>query len=649
MKIESLGQYIGSSALYNYRNLFREYVNGRSRDAFATGDAARDALVDVGSFEKRREQLRGKFIELIGGLPPFDTPLNAAVTGIVQDNGFRIEKVIFESRPKNYVTANLYVPDGITAPTGAVLFVCGHFEEAKHAGEYQSVCRQLVRAGLVVLAQDPVGQGERMSYYDAQLKDTTVEWGVAEHTYAGNQCLMLGDCIARYFVHDSMRSIDYLCTRPEVDPARIGVTGNSGGGTQTSLMMVCDGRIAAAAPTTFIMSRLTYMETEAAQDHEQVWPGMSALGFDHEDILLAMAPKPVHVNAVQYDFFPIEGTRRTVERARRIWELYGLGENLELAEDASDHHYTPALAAASARFFARRLLGRDSALQECPADARPPKELHCTRSGQVRAVFPDARAVQEENLGRLEEINRKNGSMPDGERRERALAWLKDKVTGGRDHCQANPKFIEGGVLNGLMMQSCVWRTQKGLLNHGLLLRDVAFAGRELPATLAVWDGGTGAISGHMKWVYEACAAGRAVIALDVTADGVFTPEDSFGRAAGAPFGPLYKFGCDLLWLGDSIAAIRTWDVVRALEMAQTWPGVAKHRLKLYGRGDCAAYVKQAAFLTGFTGDVDAEAGAPGFAAQAAARHYDDRNALCAFIPGMLQTFDLQDLDRWSE
>ena len=157
---------------------------------------------------------------------------------------------VFQSRPRHYVTANLYLPDGLDKPHGAVLFLSGHGSLAKAAPEYQIVCQYLVHAGLIVLAQDPIGQGERYSYYDPALKIATVADCCPDHNYAGAQCEPLGDNLARYFLHDSMRALDYLCSRPEIDPNRIGVTGASGGGTQSCLMMVADPRLAAAAPAT---------------------------------------------------------------------------------------------------------------------------------------------------------------------------------------------------------------------------------------------------------------------------------------------------------------------------------------------------------------------------------------------------------------
>jgi hypothetical protein len=239
-----------------------------------------------------------------------------------------------------------------------------------------------------------------------------------------------------------MRGIDYLCTRPEVDPARIGVTGNSGGGTQTSLMMICDQRIAAAAPGTFIMNRNSYLHAGLPQDLEQIWLKMTALGFDHEDILLAMAPKPVLVLAAKSDYFPIEGTRRTVERVKRFWDMYGMSENVGIIEDDTPHAYTRNLACAAAEFFSRHLLGRQVTPDGNHIEPLEQKQLVCTKSSQVRMDYPGARAVYEENCGRLAEIKKKYGKMPEKDRKEKALAWLKEKVFLCRKTCELNPRFF---------------------------------------------------------------------------------------------------------------------------------------------------------------------------------------------------------------
>src|SRR5262245_20602631 len=203
MTIEQLER-LGPQGFYDVRDQLQRHIYRRSELAFAAGDAARDAITTRAELVTRQERIRERFAASLGGLPPMDTPLNARTVGVVTGEGFRVEKVIFESRPQNYVTANLYLPDGLSEPRGPVLFLCGHHEQAKHHPEYQTVCLYLVQAGLVVLAQDPIGQGERMTYYEPSLGDEVVQWGTREHDYAGTQCLALGDSLARYFLHDSM-------------------------------------------------------------------------------------------------------------------------------------------------------------------------------------------------------------------------------------------------------------------------------------------------------------------------------------------------------------------------------------------------------------------------------------------------------------
>ena len=629
---------------YYVRDQLQRHVYDRSNEAFAAGDAARDALRSPKDIEKRQAEIRARFIEGLGGLPPSDTPLDPVITGTIPCDGFRIEKVIFQSRPKTFVTANLYVPDGITSPRGAVLFLCGHHEQAKHQPEYQIVCRHLAQVGLVVLAQDPVGQGERFSYFDKQSGKQTVSWGTIEHDYAGTQCLAVGDAIARYFVHDAMRGIDYLMTRSEVDPARIGVTGNSGGGTQTCLMMVCDPRIAAAAPGTFIMNRQTYMYAGGAQDAEQIWPRMTALGFDHEDILLMMAPKPVRVLAVTYDFFPIEGTRRSVERARRLWEVLGKPGLLDLVEDETDHWFTPKLARAAAEFFSLHLLGgKRTPDSEC-IEALEPRDLWCTKSGQVRGEIEGARFVFEENLDRLRETETARESIPDSERRKQASEWLRSRVFRDRRPCAQNPRRYSSAVADDLDAQMWLWWSQEGVLNHGFVFRSTE---ADAPVTIAVWDGGTTSLAAHAEWIRKTCEAGRAVLVLDTSGVGQLVPNTLNNCPIHGFYGVIHKLNDDLIWLDDCLAALRTYDVIRALDAIEALPSLRADDIRVYAHGRQGVYAQLAAFLDDRVKSIEVVEGMGSFAAWVGSREYDAHDIRSIVFPGILRYLDLHDPDRW--
>lgn len=633
---------------YDFRSQLQRFVYSRSEAAFDMGDAARDAVRTPQELEARRDFLRAKFIENLGGLPSMDTPLNSRTVGVVEQDGLKIEKVIFESRPGASVSANLYIPDGVTSPRGTVLFLCGHHQLAKHVEEYQTVCQYLARAGLVVMAQDPIGQGERFSYYEPSLKATTVDWGVPEHSYAGAQCLPLGDSIAKYFVHDSMRGVDYLLTRPEVDPNKIGVTGNSGGGTQSCLMMVCDPRIAAAAPTTFVMSRREYMFSGGAQDAEQIWPGTTALGFDHEDILLMVAPKPVRVMAVTSDFFPIEGTRRTVERSKRFWEMYAKADCVDLFEDFSTHLFTPTLAKAAATFFTKHFHGEAVTPKDEDVKVIEPSKLWCTKSGQTKGEIPGVRFVYEENQDRLAAIEKGKEALADQQRKDKALAWLKERVINSRKQCDMNPRYYMEMMIDNLQLHPAFWWSQEGMINHGFVFRDIAFVGKNLPVTLALWDGGTTCLLPHSDWIRKTCAAGRAVFVLDVSGMGHLLPHAFVeGPDPLDLYGAVFKMADDLVWLNDSLPAMRTYDVIRALDAIADWPNLDVNDVQGYANGRCGVYIQLAAGLDKRIGKIEVVGGIGSYAEFVKSRHYESRDVQSIVFPGILKYCDLPDLERW--
>lgn len=616
-------------------------------EAFAKGDRDRDAVQHIEQLEARRRLMRERLLEELGGLPPRDTPLEAKVTGVAIRRGYRIEKIIFQSLPRLYVTAHLYVPDGLDTPRGAVLFVCGHGPEGKLYPSYQAVCQCLVRTGLIVLAIDPMGQGERFGYSDPASGGLFTQQ-VGEHEHVGVQCWPLGDGLARYFIHDIVRAIDYLSSRSEVDPARIGITGSSGGGTQTALAMICEPRLVAAAPGTFIMNRESYLFAGQAQDAEQIWPNMSACGFDHEDILLAMAPRPVMVLAVTGDIFPIEGTRRTVERCRRFWEMFGRGDDLILQEDESPHMYTVPLARAAAAFFARHLLGEERQAEADGLAAEDGRDLRCTASGQIRGDYPDARKVFHENADRLERLEQLRASRPDETNKHEALAWLRSRIVGGLPACELNPRHQRLGRWEGLSVQSSIWWSRPGLFGHGFLFADNAPNPPKRPLAIAVWEGGTSRLQPRGEWIRARCAQGDTVLVLDVSGMGALAPNAINGKGLHDTFGTLHKLNMDLLWLGDSLAAIRAYDVLRALEFARRLPTVDADRIRVYARGRCALYAEWALAIEPRPVPLSAEEGWESTAAWVRSEYYDKTGIGEYVLPGMLRFFDMPDLRRWT-
>lgn len=641
--------------IYDTKDQLKWQIYERSVQAFAAGDRLRDELLTATEFQQRAEEVRTAFIELLGGLPETDTKLRGEITGTVSITGLTIEQVIFESRPNTHVTASIYIPEGLAGPTGAVLFVCGHNELGRRDPRYQAVCQMIARSGLVVLAMDPHGQGERSSYHDYHSGEMPIPLSTSDHEQAGAQCWPLGDSLARYFLHDIIRAVDYLSTRPDVDAARIGITGNSGGGTQTSMAMLVERRLAAAAPATFIMDRESYLYAGQAQDAEQIWKGFSEKGFDHEDILLAMAPKPVLVLAAEYDFFPIEGTRRTVARARRGWEARGEAGRLALVEERCGHSYTDGMAYAAAAFFAEHLNGQQLTIAAAELAASvellQPEQLQCTRTGQVRGDYPGEIGPCEINREQAKKREQARRMLPLNERRLAGMKWLKDTVYKDRRATDLNLRCMPIGLYEETEVESWLWWSQRGLFNHGMVFHPERKSAFTHSLVIAVWPRGTAGLASHRSWIDQMLDTGKSVMVLDVSGEGAIAPNPiSPGNLYGR-FETIHKLATDLLFLGDSLAAMRTFDLLRAIE-AVCLPGhIAASAVEVYGEGRFSAYVELAAAISSAK-EVTAWhvnwLGEPhGYAEWINHSYYNQEDVLGSVLPDILEYFDLPELASW--
>ena len=218
--------------LNRFPRMVQEYFVERVRAVERAANERRAQLKTREDAERYIANVRAKIQQCFGPWPE-KTPLNARVTGVVERDAYKIEKVIFESRPNFPVTANLYMPKGRTLPAPGVVGSCGHSANGKALEAYQSFAQGLARLGYVCLIFDPIGQGERLQYVTADFKPRRGT-GSGEHRHAGDQQFLTGEFFGAWRAWDGIRALDYLLTRPEVDATRVGITGNSGGGTMTT-------------------------------------------------------------------------------------------------------------------------------------------------------------------------------------------------------------------------------------------------------------------------------------------------------------------------------------------------------------------------------------------------------------------------------
>ncbi|MCC6263781.1 MAG: acetylxylan esterase [Bryobacterales bacterium] len=358
-----------------------EWLNSEAQKLLASRDAGIAAIQSTGQAEQRKAAVRDKLLGLIGGLPNYAGPLNAHVTGSIDHGQYRIEKVIFESLPRYYVTGNLYVPNS-PGKHPAVLMPMGHWEGGKDAG--QRVCANLALKGFVALAFDPVGQGERQQSYDPRLEGSLAGGPTDQHFMNGPQAILAGESFARYRIWDAKRALDYLESRPEVDADRLGATGCSGGGTLTTYIAALDSRIKVAAPSCYLNS-YKLLFTGSIGDSEQSLPNFLSSGLDQTDYVELFAPKPLLITSTEQDFFTPAGAKIVYDEARRWYRLYGAEDHIRWVVGPGGHGTPLEVREAVYEWFIRWLNGGKGDWREQPVTMHPNHELLVTRTGQVSA------------------------------------------------------------------------------------------------------------------------------------------------------------------------------------------------------------------------------------------------------------------------
>jgi len=327
----------------------------------------RDKLRKIEKRAKAEEyvgKVRKKIIRALGEFPE-KTPLNAKITGTLEHDGLLIDRVLYESRPDFYVTALFYRPQNTVGKLPAVLAMCGHAQEGKLFGPYQTFAQALAKKGFAVLMFDPVAQGERLQFEKISNAEFCRNSCVYEHNQIGKQLLLFGENMANYMLWDAVRSLDYLCGRPEVDCKRLAVAGNSGGGTLSSYLWAFDDRLTAAAISCYMTTFERNFANELPVDAEQVLPGLAESGIEMADFLIARAPEPVLILGQQNDFFDVRGTLEAYDDVQKFYSLSGKAHQVNLFVGSQGHGLSPENREAIYGFLTGLLLGNvDSAEPE---------------------------------------------------------------------------------------------------------------------------------------------------------------------------------------------------------------------------------------------------------------------------------------------
>lgn len=607
---------------------------------------ARQAMLDRTEPERIRQwqqTMRAWFVEAIGGLPPMDTPLNARVTGTLDRDGYRVEKVLLEAQPGHYVTAALFLPDSVLykPPYPAVLLACGHSQNGKANSGYQRGAALLALNGIAALIFDTIDQGERIQLRNAQGRP--VVWGTQAHNALGVGSMLLGNNTAQFMIHDAMRCLDYLESREDIDADRLGMTGNSGGGTQTSLVMGIEDRLKAAAPSCYItdfghwLGRIR-QRGDVPGDAEQNVAGQLAVGLDHWGYLVMRAPMPVLVCAATEDFFPIDGTRRSVESARVVFQRLAAAEKIDLAETVGPHGWHTPLREATVAWMLRWLAGEQREVREPEElEVLTEAEIQVTPTGQVMDI-EGARTVYAINRDRMQRLRqqrqaawRERGeAMWDEVRRKTGIRRL-DELT------VPEPRRVGQIQRDGYRVDQWVIEPEPGIVLPALAFLPDAGADR-----VVLWLDERGkSDDATISGIRQRVADGQAVLAVDLRGLGETRSEQN--RWYGPRNGHDGANVALAYMLGRSYVAMRAEDILIAARVAQSLvDGEAGVQLVAHGARAAIPALHAAALERDIFGAVDIRGALPSF--EQIVENPLAADQLVHVVQGALTVYDLPDL-----
>ena len=576
---------------------------------------------------ERRRYVREAILRGIGGRPD-RTPLNARISGVLEREDHRIEKIIFESQPGFYVTANLYLPKTGRPPYPAVLFPLGHEPGAKAYPIWQQILVTLARRGYVALAWDTLGQGERIQLWDEDLQASKVGGSTTEHTMQGIQCLLVGDSLARYTIWDGLRALDYLLSRPEVDPQRVGVTGNSGGGTHTAYLAALDDRLQVAAPSCYLTSWQRLLETIGPQDAEQCFPGWLAAGLDHADFINAFAPKPYLMLVAIRDFFSIAGARATFEEAHRVYAKLGASERIAIVEADDGHGYSKPRRLAAYRWLGRWLKGAEDSREEAEVPIAREDELWATETGQVATSLGGETVF---TLNRKRAAGLRRAGPPVSPQTVTHLTGFRKPNGPVRLHPL--------GVVErpGYRTEKLVYESEPGIQIPAALAVPENPAGPK-PAVVIVHSQGKSAALPELE---ELVRAGWIVLAIDARGWGETAPTTGKGGDWPRHFGD-YDNAMAAILLDRPLVGQRALDIIRAVDLLAARTDVDAGKIAGLGIEAGGVPLLHAAVLDARIGRIALDRTLASY--ESVVEHRIHRRVFESVIFGVLKSYDLPDL-----
>ena len=592
----------------------------------------------------RNRFVREKCIQMIHGLPQRN-PLNSVTVKSFERKGYKVENIMFESQPDFWVTGNLYIPSAGSGPYPAIISPCGHSSLARGYAEYQSAYVHFARSGFVVLAYDPIGQGERRYFWNPLTHTDELGGPVTwNHSLPGQLLLLLGEDLTHYFVWDGMRAIDYLQTRPEVDAKKIGCAGHSGGGTLTKFIAAMDERVQCAAineggttnrwPVDFPM----YISMGTGDTEQHLFPA-EIYGIDQVDLHVAVAPRPLLVTIEHYS----EPFNQAAQAIRERYKLLNVADRFSTVPADDPHAWTVKLRIANVDWFCRWLYDREGPRTEAAFTPEPWENLWCTADGSLRysqrgqtiyslilarqAALPPVRkapanaaeqaSYRIEFSKGIEEVIRYRPS-------DQALAPQRETTSPRKGYQIEKVEFLSEP---GIYISAWVYQPDSGVKDHTAILY-VSDVWRE---------------SDRMEFglLEELALRGRRVVAVDVR--GIGASEPPHPGDENGEFGQVDNAECTMAYMAwemnEDLFGMRVLDVVRSVDYVLSRPDVDRTGVHLIGSGTGALWSLYAAALDARVKAVVVHGGLLSYRALTSVNRYYTESTV--FVRDVLTRFDL--------
>ncbi len=561
-------------------NNIRSYL---IQKAAVISDSSLSIIKTPGDWQNIRNSRYYELAEMLGLedllLKGTRTPLNIKITGTIQEKGYHIEKLYYESLPGLYVRANLYIPDNHKGPMPAILYVCGHSPSQKV--HYQAHPRKFASLGFVCLIIETIQFGEVQGHHWGPYSEGWFNWYSRGYNPAGVE------------VWNGIRGLDLLSLRPEVDPEKMGVTGISGGGSQSWYIAAVDPRIKAVAPVCGASTLKAQVTSRTVDGHCDCMMPINIYRQDFMDIGALIAPRPLLICEADRDGLnTIESVRELYHHIDRIYKLYGASDQIGFVETPGGHSYHKISREKIFSFFIKHLMGKDISPEEAgDIDTTSQSGL----SGDVLRVYSDGPPADDRTATIQDSFI--PIPVPPQISNEKELIALRDSVRNFLkirsfgafpEHAPAFSKELEFRTLDGARFGEDIFSF---VSETGWRLKvDIYWAHRPdsinpLLIVLRNYD--------DQRWAAEAFASGvargRNIAYFETRGIGEFgwAPELQWHvRRASA-------------WTGRTVASMQVYDLMRCMDFCRALPGVDPARISIAGRNEAGVIALYAALMDG--------------------------------------------------